>query len=57
MANCKLDLYFPGWVVIIKVKANLSSTGTGLPTGTELGKKSIYWYAYENISIGPSLFG
>ena len=48
MANCKLDLYFPGWgwgwvdgggwVVIIKVKANLSSTGTGLPTGTELGK-------------------
>ena len=37
MANCKLDLYFPGWVVIIKVKANLSSTGTGLPTGTELG--------------------
>ena len=48
MANCKLDLYFPGWVgvggggwvVIIKVKANLSSTGTGLPTGTELGKIS-----------------
>ena len=38
MANCNLDLYFPGWVVIIKVKANLSSTGTGLPTGTELGK-------------------
>ena len=26
-----------GWVVLIKVKANLSSTGTGLPTGTELG--------------------
>ena len=24
-------------MVIIKVKANLSSTGTGLPTGTELG--------------------
>ena len=27
-----------GWVVIIKLKANLSSTGTGLPTGTELCK-------------------
>ena len=29
-----------GWVgvVIVKLKANLSSTGTGLPTGTELGK-------------------
>ena len=48
MANCKLDLYFPGWlgadgwvgwVVIMKLKAYLSSTGTGLPTGTELGKK------------------
>ena len=25
------------WVVIIKLKANLSSTGTVLPTGTELG--------------------
>ena len=30
-----------GWVVLIKVKANLSSTGTGLPTGTELGKRAI----------------
>ena len=28
-----------GNVVIIKLKANLSSTGTGLPTGTELIKK------------------
>ena len=26
-----------GWVVMIKLKANISSTGTGLPTGTELG--------------------
>ena len=24
------------WVVMIKLKANISSTGTGLPTGTEL---------------------
>ena len=29
-----------GWVVIIKLKADLSSTGTGLPTGTELGNHS-----------------
>ena len=29
------------WVVIIKLKANLSSTGTGLPTGTELGNKRL----------------
>ena len=28
-------------MVIIKVKANLSSTGTGLPTGTELGNKEL----------------
>ena len=26
-----------GWVVIIKLKANLILSGTGLPTGTELG--------------------
>ena len=49
MANFKLHLYFPGWVgvggwvVIIKLKANLSSNWTGLGldldwTGTELGK-------------------
>ena len=43
MVNYKLYLYFPGWVgggwvVIIKLKANLSLTGTRLPTGTELGK-------------------
>ena len=43
MANCRLGLYFPrgggGWlgVVIIGLKANLSSTATGLPSGTELG--------------------
>ena len=38
MANFKLHLYFPGWVgvggggwvVIIKLKANLSSNWTGL---------------------------
>ena len=30
MVNFKLHLYFPGWMVIIKLKANLSSTGTGL---------------------------
>ena len=35
MVNFKLHLYFPGWVggvgvVIIKLKAKLSSTGTGL---------------------------
>ena len=44
MVNFKLHLYFPGWVggvgvVVIKLKANLSSTDTGLPTGTELGNK------------------
>ena len=48
MANCNLDLYFPGWVVIIKVKANLISTGTGLPTGTELGKNPVYKNVRKN---------
>ena len=48
MVNFKLHLYFPGggvagWGgVIIKIKANLSSTGSGLPTGTELGNKVFY---------------
>ena len=48
MVTFKLHLYFPGWVgvggwvVIIKLKANLSSNWTGLGldldwTGTELG--------------------
>ena len=30
-----------GWVVIIKLRANLSSTGTGIPTGTELVNKEL----------------
>ena len=42
-----------GWVVIIKVKANLSSTGTGLPTGTELGKnEDNNMYNYEKMNNG-----
>ena len=54
MANCKLDLYFPGggWVVIIKVKANLSSTGTGLPTGTELGNNPPPKYTGRMLTAG-----
>ena len=40
-----------GWVVIIKFKANLSSTGTRLPTGTELGKKRGDWWGKEKIMM------
>ena len=45
MVNFKLYLYFSrgGWggaIIKLKAKANLSSTGTGLPTGTELGNKT-----------------
>ena len=51
LVNFKLHLYFPrvgwvgvgGWVVIVNLKVNLSSTDTGLPTGTELGNKSSAW--------------
>ena len=32
-----------GWVVLFRFKASLSSTGTWLPTGTELGNKSTFF--------------
>ena len=58
--NFKLHLYFPGggwgcvggwaWVVIIKLKTNLSSTGTGLPTGTELDKSGMLCYLQLTLS-------
>ena len=57
-------------VVIIRYKANLSSTGTGLPTGTELGNTRnnlplhqfaevgiTDWHHQEELLLPPSLHG
>ena len=44
ISSC-ISTFFGGWggVVIINLKANLNSTGTGTPTGTELGNKQVYF--------------
>ena len=58
MVNFMLHLYFPrgGWVLTIKFKANLSSTGTGLPIGTELGKNYGYIPSISNPVANFSVF-